>query len=239
MAHQRRSPQPRTVRRVYLGHLDDGPVMPVLPIHGYVVESGDDVILVDSGIGDQAISVMHTHSSDWKMDVRTLDDALGDHGLAVADVTKVVSTHLHLDHFGQHGALEGIPFVVQRTELAEARRTTPYLDQFFDFAGAEMAELDGDEDLAEGVRILATPGHTVGHQSVLVTQDDGTTDLIVGDAAYTSAIWLDPTAMVATHPSYDMQVGVPAQWWSTIDRLKALEATRLHFCHDPVVLVSA
>jgi glyoxylase-like metal-dependent hydrolase (beta-lactamase superfamily II) len=229
-------PVSRQVKRLYLGHLDNGPVAPVLPLHGYVIEAGDDVVLVDSGIGDDAVSVMQTYAADWRMVVRSLDEALGDHGLCVADVTRVVSTHLHLDHFGQHAALEGIPFIVQRRELADARATTPYLGQFFDFAGADIVEMDGDEDIADGVRVLATPGHTAGHQSVVVTHDDGTTDLIVGDAAYTTAIWNDPAAMVEEHPSYHMQVGDPEHWWSTVDQLKALGASRLHFCHDPIVL---
>jgi N-acyl homoserine lactone hydrolase len=227
----------RKVRRLYLGHLDNGPIQPVLPIHGYVIEvGGGDVILVDSGIGDEAQGFMQAYSADWRMVVRSLDEALGDHGLGVGDVTRIVSTHLHLDHYGQHLALKGVPFIVQRVELAQARAATPDLKQFFDFAGAVIAEMDGDEDIADGVRVLATPGHTRGHQSILVSHDDGTSDLIVGDAAYTAGIWQSPTDMVPEVPYYEMQVGDPAHWWSTLERLKGLGASRLHFCHDPTVL---
>lgn len=226
----------RRVSRVYLGHLDNGPVEPVLPIHGYVIEVGDDVILVDTGIGSTAMDAMQSYSADWKMTVRSLDGALDDHGLSIADVTAIVSSHLHLDHYGQHLAVKGVPFIVQRTELARARAHTAELPRFFDFAGAVIHELDGDEVIADGVQVLATPGHTVGHQSVLVTHDDSTTDLLVGDAAYTVAIWERPEIMDEGHPAYHMQVGDPTNWRATLDRLRSLAATRLHFCHDATVL---
>lgn len=229
----------RRVRRLYLGHLDHGPVAPVLPIHGYAVEAGDDLVLVDTGIGPRALGRMNAYCADWKMTVRTLDEALGDHGLSVSDVTRVVSTHLHLDHYGQHLALAGVPFVVQRAELALAKAGTPVLGEFFAFADAVIYEMDGDEEIADGVRVLATPGHTVGHQSLLVTNDDGSTDLLAGDAAYTRAIWDNPETMADGHPAYHMQVGDPEHWSSTLERLKGLGASRVHFCHDPAVAAGA
>ncbi len=224
------------VMRLYLGHLDNGPVMPVLPLNGYAISSGRDVVLVDTGIGDAAVGVMQSYAAEWRMSVRSIDEALADHGLEVGDITYLVSTHLHLDHFGQHAALKGTPFVVQAAELARARRETPILGEFFEFSGAVITEVDGDQDLVDGVRLLATPGHTIGHQSLLVTHGDGTTDLLVGDAAYSAAIWEQPSIMGPDHPAVHMQIGEPAHWSDTLDRLRELHATRLHFCHDPIIL---
>lgn len=224
------------VMRLYLGHLDNGPVVPVLPLNGYAIQSGSDVVMVDTGIGDAAVGVMQSFAPDWRMTCRTVDEALADHGLEVGDVTYLVSTHLHLDHFGQHAALKGTPFVVQRSELARARRETDVLGEFFEFSGAVINEVDGDDDLVPGVRILHTPGHTIGHQSLLVTHGDGSTDLLVGDAAYTAAVWEDPSVLGPGHPAHHMQVGEPAHFEDTLARLRELKATRVHFCHDPVIL---
>ena len=46
--------------------------------------------------------------------------------------------------------------------------------------------LDGDAEIVPGVRVITTPGHTSGHQSVLVTGQDGSVDVLIGDAAYTT-----------------------------------------------------
>jgi glyoxylase-like metal-dependent hydrolase (beta-lactamase superfamily II) len=53
--------------------------------------------------------------------------------------------------------------------------------------------VDGDHDLyGDGsIRLLATPGHTAGHQSVLVTPDEGPRVLIAGDAVYSEAALID------------------------------------------------
>ena len=90
-----------------------------------------------------------------------------------------------------------------------------------------------------GIHALATPGHTDGHQSVLI-DDGGTRELIVGDAAYTHDIWLAPDAMGPEHPAWGIQVqGDVDQWHASIARLRGCGAERHHFCHDPVVLAGA
>jgi N-acyl homoserine lactone hydrolase len=53
-------------------------------------------------------------------------------------------------------------------------------------------ELDGARELAPGVRVLPTPGHTPGHQSVLVDTEDGLV-VVGGDVAYTWPEFDEPT----------------------------------------------
>src|SRR6202023_3847286 len=79
-------------------------------------------------------------------------------------------------------------FYVQRSELARARGEKSAVAEWFDFAGARFELIDGDAQIAEGVRVVATPGHTVGHQSVIVDTPDGGA-MMIGDAAYTSDIY--------------------------------------------------
>src|SRR6201999_23572 len=105
---------------------------------------------------------------EWKLVVRSVDDALGDHGLSVSDVTHVLTTHLHQDHYGQNVVFRKVPFFLQRIELERAKLAHPELINYFDFAGARFELLDGDLELVEGVHAVATPGHTSGHQSILI-----------------------------------------------------------------------
>src|SRR5580658_3659961 len=63
---------------------------------------------------------------------------------------------------------------------------------WFDFMNARFELLDGDAEVLPGLSVLATPGHTVGHQSVLVQSADGRSDLLIGDAAYTPRQYREP-----------------------------------------------
>src|SRR2546426_958347 len=76
---------------------------------------------------------------------------------------------------------------------------------------------EGDREIVDGVSVLATPGHTPGHQSVTVRAGDGLV-LIVGQAAQDARSF----ATGAADPS--------------IQRLRELNADRIHFSHDRAVL---
>jgi N-acyl homoserine lactone hydrolase len=198
------------------------------PVHGFVVlHPAAGAILVDTGAGgpDRVLS-------DWRVVNREMADALGEHGLSPADVTLVVNTHLHFDHCGQNAVFPHAAFHVQRAELERARRESRWLRDWFDFAGARFELLDGDAEIAPGVRAVATPGHTAGHQSVVVSGDDGD-DVLIGDAAYTGAIFRRPDL-----PPVDGQATDVPAWRASLARLRDLRAARIHFCHDTAVVTA-
>ena len=58
------------------------------------------------------------------------------------------------------------------------------MNEWVDFAGATYVEHDGEAEVLPGIRLLPTPGHTAGHQSVLVETDEGPV-VLGGDVAYT------------------------------------------------------
>jgi len=95
----------------------------------------------------------------------------------------VINTHLHFDHCGGNRLFPGIPIHVQRRERAAAREPGYTIPEWVEFEGARYVELDGEAEIAPGVRVLPTPGHTPGHQSVLVDTEDGLV-VVAGDVAY-------------------------------------------------------
>jgi N-acyl homoserine lactone hydrolase len=214
------------IRRLHLASLQgvDGREWPV---HGFVVMHPSGCILVDSGVGGP-----DRWLTDWRVVNRSVADALREQDLVPGDVRAVVNTHLHFDHCGQNAVFKHAPFYVQRTELDRARRESRELTDWFDFAGARFELLDGDAEIAPGVRTVATPGHTVGHQSVRVDGDGA--ELLIGDAAYTPRLYTDPEGIELPRG----QAADPDAWRASLKRLKASRPSHVHFCHHTRVVHS-
>ena len=91
------------------------------------------------------------------------------------DVACVVNTHLHFDHCGGNRLFPGVPIHVQARELADARSRDDYtIREWVDFDGATYVEHEGEVELLPGIRVPPAPGHTDGHQVVVVETDEGT-----------------------------------------------------------------
>jgi len=212
--------------RLHLAHL--GPAS-AIPVHGFVIKHPKaGAILVDTGVGwgnDQLLR-------EWKVVNREMADAMAEHDLSPADVKIVINSHLHFDHCGQNAVFKHAPFYIQRSELKRAREDG-FTNQWFDFAGARFELVDGDAEIAEGVRVVATPGHTVGHQSVIVDMPEGDA-VMIGDAAYTADIYRDvDDADLSQWPG---QASDPEAWTRSLEKVHAMHPHAVHFCHDTRVL---
>lgn len=183
------------------------------PVLAFAIRQPDGIALVDTGLlrGNAWID------EHYRPNARDVRDALGAAGLRPEDVRLVVNTHLHFDHAGQNASFPDVPIVVQEAEWESAWEPGSPARQWMDFAGARYLRVRGDREVAPGVHVLATPGHTPGHQSVMVDTDDGLV-LVVGQAAQ------DARAFAQDEPD------------ASIERLRALNAAFIHFSHDRAVL---
>src|SRR5213082_3653838 len=103
------------------------------------------------------------------------------------DVVCVINTHLHFDHCGGNRLFPGVPIHVQRRELADARTRDDYtIREWVDFPGATYVEHDGEAEILPGVRLVPAPGHTEGHQIVVIETDEGPV-VLGGDVGYSFA----------------------------------------------------
>src|SRR3989454_7631834 len=99
------------------------------------------------------------------------------------DVASVINPHRHLDHWGATRLFPGVPIHVQARELADARSLHDYtIREWVDFDGATYVVHVGEVELLPGIRLLPAPGHTDGHQVVVVETDAGT-NVLGGDVA--------------------------------------------------------
>jgi glyoxylase-like metal-dependent hydrolase (beta-lactamase superfamily II) len=166
-----------------------------------LIETGGRRLLIETGNGDKfpaKLKDIYGIAHD-----RSIQDALGEVGLEPAAIDTVVMTHLHFDHSGgttrrtATGSLEPVfkraRHVVQALEWEDATR--PHERNRASYLGENIGPLgeagllqivDGETEIAPGVRVIPTPGHTRGHQSVLIGEPDGPKALFLGDVVPTS-----------------------------------------------------
>jgi N-acyl homoserine lactone hydrolase len=140
--------------------------------HVHVIEHPQGRVLVDTGLIDS------TPELDEEWSPRFDPDAIP------RAVTCVINTHLHFDHCGGNRLFAGTPIYVQRREREDARTEDYTIPEWAEFEGAMYVELEGEQELLPGIRVVPTPGHTPGHQSVLVETEDGLV-IVAGDVAHT------------------------------------------------------
>ncbi|MBP0448339.1 N-acyl homoserine lactonase family protein [Kitasatospora sp. RG8] len=239
-----------TVRRLDLGHFvrpasetgcpnaggpaAGGPEPRVEPVLAYLVRRPEGLLLFDTGMGggDPETADPETEAH-YRPVRRPLPEALAAAGVALADIDLVVNCHLHFDHCGGNPLLAGTPVLVQAVELATARRGDYTFDALVDFPGAVYRELDGEAEVWPGVRVVPTPGHTAGHQSLVVEQPDGGAVVLAGQAydfasEYGSAVLARRAAREGVAPP------LPG-YRAWVDRLAQFTPRRVLFAHDNAV----
>jgi N-acyl homoserine lactone hydrolase len=141
------------------------------PVFVWTIDHPAGRVLVDTGMIDSAPEVEDFAPRPYPENIPR-------------DVDCVINTHLHFDHCGGNRLFPGIPIHVQARELADARSLDDYtIREWVDFGGATYVEHEGEAEVLSGIRLLPTPGHTNGHQVVLVETDDGP-NVIGGDVGY-------------------------------------------------------
>jgi glyoxylase-like metal-dependent hydrolase (beta-lactamase superfamily II) len=170
-------------------------------------------------------------------------------GYSPEDFDIVINTHLHADHCGGNTYRDGeiirptfpnARFLVQRMEWADfanpdARTRGTYLQDNFVplFKTGQVELLHGDTDVTENVRCVVTPGHTRGHQSVLLKAGDWC-GLFVGDVASYS-ILMSRTAWLTSYDIDPLENITTKKYWQ--DWALASDAW-LFFPHDPKVPIA-
>lgn len=196
------------------------------PSYAHAVVHRDGVFLFDNGAGFGNEEIDTTFSPR----VTAIEDALGEHGISLADVTGAANCHLHFDHGGQNVRLHDIPIFVQRAEWAMVHEPDYTVPEWIDAPGLSYEVLEGEAEVAPGLRVIPTPGHTAGHQSLVVDAPEGTI-VLAGQALQSRREWEGATEPSASGAGTAPDPAYPR----SVERLKALDPVRVHFAHDPSV----
>jgi glyoxylase-like metal-dependent hydrolase (beta-lactamase superfamily II) len=161
------------------------------PTTAFLILGGADPVLVDTSFRSVDDASAKQGLVSRRSDEQSLPAQLRRFGLEPGDIKLVMHTHLHMDHAGQDYLLPNATIHIRRAELQNAAAPNLYPVAFYDrlniarlvdelFDRVDVA--DGDETVVEGIRTKHLPGHTPGHQVVIVDTGDGPA-VICGDAA--------------------------------------------------------
>lgn len=164
------------------------------PVWGGLVRTDELVVLFDSGlhpdhIDDPDVTWRGTPAASALRPIMTAEDRLAFRlarcGLRLADVDVVVNSHLHFDHCGQNALLPRARFLAQREHLSYVKGRANFPTRYWDVPGVRYELFDGEHEIAPGVRVVPTPGHAPGHQSLVVDLARTGRVVLTGDAALT------------------------------------------------------
>jgi 4-pyridoxolactonase len=160
------------------------------PIYSVLVDHPEGLFLFDSGYDLEHVRKTFPREEPHQGEMETIPAQLALCTFRPEDVTYVVNSHLHFDHVGGNRFCTAATTVVHKLELREAKVPEPfeqlaYSDQSFDHAQTRFELIEGDVELAAGLKLFETPGHAVGHYSLLVEMASRRPMLFTFDAAYT------------------------------------------------------
>ena len=145
-----------------------------LPIYVFYLEGGDQKILVDTGM--EEFMVPPGAEEQTGLRIMEFEEALQTVNLKPDEVDIVIQTHLHNDHCENTYKCKNAKVYVQKTELDFFRSPHPIDHRYYSdlLDESEVVTVEGDREIVPGIRVLFTPGHTPGGQSVAVETKDGT-----------------------------------------------------------------
>ncbi|HEX5402247.1 MAG TPA: N-acyl homoserine lactonase family protein [Pseudonocardiaceae bacterium] len=207
-----------------------------IPVTGWLIRlPNDQLALVDTGmsrlhVDDPELTWRGTPAAKALVPVMRPEDSLL-HRLAQLDVAPqdidfVINTHLHFDHAGNNDLLGNATFFVQREQYELAKDNPSYPNQYWNLPSLSYELVDGEQEVLPDVRVLPTPGHTEGHQSVLLSLPDTGQVIICGDAVYCQENF--------DHDTWDSQADPVTARDSAMKLLALAEAeqARMFYGHD-------
>lgn len=159
-----------------------------VPSFIWYITDGKKKILVDTGFGDP--DFVARHQSLFKVKAqKSLEDLLFDLNIKPESINTVVFTHLHWDHCGTAGIFKNAEFYIQRDEICFALAPPDFTAVAFhspsigiepEWLRTQFQLIDGDIKIESGITLVKTPGHTPGHQSLII-ETEGKKYGIAGD----------------------------------------------------------
>ncbi len=154
-------------------------------LQNYVIDTGKEVILVDTGMPAEAPDAVPDEKTVIYMGsrIRSYTDALAEAGYRPEQVSRILITHKHADHTGELRAFPNAVIYASREECRAAELNYPNVTPV-DFTDGPYANFEKSQKIADGVYFIEAKGHTTGN-SIVIAEDGGLYYMIHGDVTYT------------------------------------------------------
>jgi N-acyl homoserine lactone hydrolase len=196
----------------------------------YLIRHPDATILFDTGFPfDEPTRVEEDGDGIWTYP-RPIVTLLAAAGTSMDALDMVVNCHLHIDHAGGNFRLPvELPIYVQENELAAAREEEEALVRdALALDRQAYRSIQGEHEIVPGIRTIPTPGHTPGHQSLVVDTWEGAVILagqaMPGASDFSTAEYAHRLADEGSEPM------PPFPDW--LPRLLEFQPVRVMFAHD-------
>ena len=156
-----------------------------ISMHSLLLRSESEIILVDTGppLSESGEGIVFNNVV-LKNPV-TIAKALKNEGIDAKDIKKVIVTHLHWDHAYNMELFPNAKFYIQKSEMSYCVCPMPMDVAMYSVNPGgpipcwfkifhQIVRVDGDTELVPGIRLVHTPGHSPGHQGVLIDTKCGT-----------------------------------------------------------------
>ncbi|MGH2428547.1 MAG: N-acyl homoserine lactonase family protein [Candidatus Limnocylindria bacterium] len=197
-------------------------------VNAWLVRHPEATILVDTGIAD---NLPEADVEELKFVRTPIAKALGGLGVSPDQVELVINCHLHADHAGGNVHVPDARILVQPAELVAARGPDYSIPEALDLDGGRYDERDGEHEPLPGIRVVPTPGHSPGHQSVAIETDAGRLLLAGQCFRDASSFGRAVTALELRREGYPDAPSTP-EW---LPRLLDLRPDRVAFGHDRAI----
>ena len=219
-----------------------------IPVPFFLIAHPKGNVLFDTG---NALAVAHDKVKHWGANVMANYDPIMDKddyvvaqlaniGIKPTEITHVIFSHLHLDHAGGTGEFPNATYYTQRAEMQYAYvpdffQANAYIRADFDKPHLKWRLLTGYQEdyydvFGDGkLQIVFTPGHSPGHQSLLVNLKKWGSTMLTGDSVYTEEILKEDVLPGLVHSPTDAVQSIR----KTRD-LQQVKGVRIIAGHDPV-----
>lgn len=160
------------------------------PFLGFLIQTDDMNILFDTGMHPENAAFCRSNGMEAIVQEEDCLPARLDEvaGIGLEDIDLVIISHLHRDHTGYLGNFPNAEVVVQKDDFAAAViEPAPYYQPItplkkYAERDVKWRIIDGDTIIMPGLTVLITPGHTKGHQVLMVDLPESGTIMLTGDA---------------------------------------------------------
>lgn len=154
-------------------------------LQNYVVDTGDEVIIVDTGFPKETPEIPRNDGAPLYMGTMVTDylSALEEAGYKPEDASKVLITHKHEDHSGEIKSFPNAEIYISKTEKEslglDAENVVPV-----EFTDGPYHNFPKSQKIVDGVYFIEAIGHTTGN-SIVIVEDGDKYYMIHGDITYT------------------------------------------------------